>query len=142
MYLLTEKFKRRLIIWIGIVGLSLSMLLIATSPVLHLPHSPYIVFLGLVLLGVSSPLISIPVLPEVLESIETREDLNYSPDQIKNMISSLFVTSTGVGEGIGPVISSLFKEMVGFEHSYELFSCFLLLFSIIYVCYCGGIEIF
>ena len=70
MYLLTEKLQRRLVMVIGLLFLSLSMFLIGTTPALYLPHTTLIIAVGLVAMGLGAPMVSIPVLPEVLDSIE------------------------------------------------------------------------
>jgi hypothetical protein len=59
-------------------------------------------------------MISIPVMPECLEAIEEDKDLNFDPDLVNNETSALFVTSTGLGETLGPVISSYVNHYHGF----------------------------
>jgi hypothetical protein len=49
-------------------------------------------------------------MPECLEAIEDRADLNYDPEEVNNLISGIFVTSTGVGETLGPIASSLLNR--------------------------------
>jgi hypothetical protein len=56
-------------------------------------------------------------MPECLEAIERRTDFNYDPDKINNEISGIFVTSTGIGETIGPIASSILNELYGFTRA-------------------------
>jgi len=62
-------------------------------------------------------MISIPVLPDMLEAIEDADDLNYDMEEVNNIIASVFVTCTGVGEAIGPILNSILKEFYGFERA-------------------------
>jgi hypothetical protein len=66
-----------------------------------------LVLFGLCVIGMSAAMIAIPVMPECLESIEEREDFNFDPEHLNNEISGFFVSSTGVGETIGPIASSI-----------------------------------
>jgi hypothetical protein len=45
-------------------------------------------------MGMSAGMITIPVLPEMLEAIEMDDELanKYDPEQVENLISGLFVT--------------------------------------------------
>ena len=50
-------------------------------------------FLGLVLIGFSGSIITIPILPEMLESIEEDEELSEKYDKLalENYISGMFI---------------------------------------------------
>ncbi len=72
------------------------------------------ILIGLGCIGLAASLISIPVVPECLEAIEDCEELNYDPAEINNETSALFVTSTGVGETIGPIASAITNHHFGF----------------------------
>lgn len=64
-------------------------------------------------------MISIPCLPEMLESIEEDPELAsiYDPEQVENFISGLFVIVQSLGEAVGPMISSSLAEAYGFTFS-------------------------
>ena len=96
---------------------------------------------GLVVMGLGAPMVSIPVLPEVLDSLEQRKDLNYDQDQVNNRVTSYFVCATGIGEAVGPITSSSLEHLVGFSHAYEIFGLTLITFTVIYFVFCGGFEI-
>lgn len=57
-------------------------------------------------------MVSIPVLPEMLECIEEDEELNETYDQnsIENFISGLFISFQSLGEALGPIISSQLSD--------------------------------
>lgn len=117
MFLLTRAFPKRLIIFFGLFGLGIANFMIGTSPYLGLDRNSTTIMIGLILLGFSAPMISIPVLPDMLESIEVAEDLNYDMEEVNNYIASIFTCCSGIGEAIGPMASSVLKKLYGFEHS-------------------------
>ena len=70
MYLLTERYPKRLVMLIGFLFLACGMALVGQSNVLGLDADADFVLLGLVLLGCAAAMIAIPVMPECLEAIE------------------------------------------------------------------------
>ena len=61
-------------------------------------------------------MVSIPVLPEMLESVEQDEELQglYNREACENTISGLFVSFQSLGEASGPIVSSILAETYGF----------------------------
>ena len=110
MYLFTERLPKRAVILIGMVMMSIGMFFVGTSKSLGLENNPAMIILGLMIIGAAAGMISIPVLPEMLEEIEERGDRNFDIEELNNYISGLFVTCTGLGEFIGPVLSSSLNE--------------------------------
>lgn len=70
MYLLTQRIKKRGIILTGFILVTLSMLMIGGSDLIQGKNQPVFIFVGLIIMGFSCGLISIPVLPEMLETVE------------------------------------------------------------------------
>ena len=95
-------------------------------------------------MGASAGMITIPVLPEMLECIEEDQELSskYDMEQVENLISGLFVTYQSLGEAVGPMISSSIAEYYSFTVSQEFFAIVLLLFSIAYFSMCGNFAMF
>lgn len=69
MYLFTEKLPKRAVILIGICLMSIGMFFVGTSKTLGLENNPAMIILGLMIIGASAGMISIPVLPEMLDAI-------------------------------------------------------------------------
>ena len=63
-------FSRRSVIFFGLSCFTVSIFLIGTSPMLEMKNSPATIFTGLMLLGFSAAMISIPLIPEVIHSVE------------------------------------------------------------------------
>lgn len=58
------------------------------------------------------------------------------------MISGLFVSFMSIGEALGPVGNSILVQSFGFRRAYELYSLYILFFSICYFCTCGNVAMF
>jgi hypothetical protein len=93
MYLLTQKMQKRGVILIGFVQISFAMLMIGGSDIFDFQKQPVFVFLGLCIIGLSVGMITIPVLPEMLDSIEEDSSIGgrYDLESIENYISGLFI---------------------------------------------------
>lgn len=89
-------------------------------------------------------MITIPVLPEMLESVEDDAELcqKYDMEQVANYVSGMFVTWQSMGEAIGPMISSSIAEWYSFTVSQEFFAIVLLVFSFSYFSFCGNFSMF
>lgn len=105
---------------------------------------PVFIFLGLCFIGLSAGMISIPVLPEMLECVEEDQELaqKYDMETIENTISGLFISFQSIGEAAGPIAASSLSETYGFQTAQEIYSGFLCLFFISYFLSCGHIKMF
>ena len=142
MYLFTERLPKRAVILLGILMMSIGMFFVGTSKSLHLENNPAMIMLGLMIIGAAAGMISIPVLPEMLEAIESRNDRNYNVEELNNYISGMFVTCTGLGEFIGPVLSSLLNDAYGFRGAQDIYANIILVFALIYFFCVGHFYIF
>lgn len=138
MYLLTARVPKRLVIILGVITMALGMFFVGTSKLFGFANDADFVLIGLVLIGLAACMIAIPVLPEMLESIEEEEDLNYDPDELNDLISSLFVSSTGVGEAIGPVLSSTLIEIYGYTMTQDIYAFMLMAYAAAYLLKTGS----
>lgn len=89
-------------------------------------------------------MISIPVLPEMLECIEEDEELatKYDMETIENVISGLFISFQSIGEAAGPIAASSLAEAYGFQTAQEIYCGFLAFFFVSYFCFCGNFKMF
>ena len=116
-YLLTQRMRKRGVMLIGFIMITLAMQMIGGSDTLfEFQKQPVFIFLGLCLIGLSCGMISIPVLPEMLECIEDDEELaqKYDIETIENVISGLFISFQSIGEAVGPIAASSLSEHYGF----------------------------
>lgn len=89
-------------------------------------------------------MVSIPVLPEMLEAVEQTPEVatKYDMESIENYISGLFVSFQSMGEAAGPVMSSWIAEKYGFTASQEAFAALLVIFTVTYFVSCGACSVF
>jgi hypothetical protein len=101
---------------IGFKLIAVSMLMIGGSDFLQFQKQPVFIFLGLCILGLSVGMITIPALPEMLDSIEEDQSISrrYDIESIENYISGLFIGFQSVGEAAGPITSSILTDGFGF----------------------------
>lgn len=105
---------------IGLIVIAISMLMVGGSDfldsIVDFNRQPVFVFLGLTLTGLSAGLVTIPVLPEMLECVETDKDLaeKFDLDGMESLISGLFIFFQSIGEASGPVVSSFLTDRYGF----------------------------
>jgi len=141
MYLLVQKISRRATIFIGIFALGVGMAFIGTSKTLGLDNNPAMIIMGLMIVGAASGMVSVPVLPEMLEAVQEAK-LNYDMHELENRISSLFCFATGIGETFGPILGSTLYTAYGFHFAQEAAAIFLIFWSGLYFCFCGNISMF
>ncbi len=84
MFLVTERVPKRLVIIIGHILCAFGMLTVGCSKLFGLENDANMILAGLAVIGFSASLIAIPVMPECLEAIEDRSDLNYDPEEVNN----------------------------------------------------------
>lgn len=113
--------------------MSVGNFFVGTSEIFGAENDSDMILLGLCFVGVSAAIITIPVLPEMIESIDQCLEDSYEPEELNNIISSLFVTSTGVGETIGPILASVLTEIYDFRVSQELYATALAVYAVLYI---------
>jgi hypothetical protein len=62
-------------------------------------------------------MVTIPIMPEILDSIEERKDLseNMNEHVLHNNLSGYFVMCQGLGESLGPLTSSVLERKIEFR---------------------------
>jgi MFS family permease len=143
-YVLTTYMRKRGLIIIGWVNLTVAMLMIGGTKWIRGFNQPEFIFLGLVVIGLSAGMVSIPILPEMLEAIEDDEEMNqkYEKEVIENTISGLFITFQSIGETIGPILNSMLVKYFGFRRAFEIYATYLMIFFTLYFFFCGHYTIF
>jgi hypothetical protein len=78
------------VIFIGFCITCLASFLIGPSKLLGIYNSPALIIFGLAILGVGCGMIIIPMMPDMIESVEER-NLEVDEDDLHNNISGLFI---------------------------------------------------
>jgi len=98
----------------GMLVMSLGVFFIGVTEIFGFKDDILFSFAGMCMVGLAAGLISIPVVPEMLQSVEENPDLNFDPQEVNNRVSSLNVVLSAVGEAVGPIASSLLLAHFGF----------------------------
>ena len=132
--------SRRGVIFFGLSLFSMSLYLIGTSPMFGIRDSPGIIFTGLMLLGFSAAMITIPLVPEVIHSIEDAYP-ELAGEELHNVISGYFNSSIGVGEASGPIASGMLVATYGFRSSNDLIGSIILTFTVLFFLVNGNFSL-
>lgn len=140
-YLLTSKFRKTAVIIFGYAIVATGLFFVGPSKILGIQNSAAFIILGLAILGFGGSMIIIPIMPEMIESIEERYTIH---DEVflHNQISGMFIAFQGIGETLGPVLGSVLQHKFGFRSSQDFMACGVSAFMILYFLFCGGFSIF
>lgn len=89
-YVLTSRFQKTAVILMGYILTSGGMFLVGTSKLIGMYNSPVFILLGLSIMGFGCGMIIIPVLPDMIESVE-KERPHLNQDLLQNRMSGLFI---------------------------------------------------
>ncbi len=119
----------------------MSLYLIGTSPMLGIKDNSRVIFEGLMLLGFSAAMITIPLIPEVLESIE-KKCPHLEGEELNNVISGYFNSCIGVGEALGPILAGILVESHGFRSCYDMTGTLVLIYTLLFFIFNGNFSLF
>ena len=91
------------------------------------------IFVGLFFFGLSGSLVSIPIMSEMIEATEQNFEEKFDPEEVNNIVSSLFVTATGTGEIMGPTLASILVKLYSFRIAQEILASVVLVFAVLYL---------
>jgi len=140
--LYTKWVPKRGVILIGFAVLALGMFFIGSSPLLKVPEEIMFVVIGLMMEGAGLAMTIVPIFPEMLESVEERYPQYLGGAELSNVSAGMFNSALGVGEAIGPVVSSLLNSRIGFRGSQDVLGLIVSGFCVIYFFMCGGPYMF
>jgi len=138
---LTGKLKKSGVIFLGYGFTSCGMFLVGTSKLIGFYNSPAFIILGLAIMGLGCGMIIIPVLPDMIDSVEEKHK-NLDSAELNNNISGMFIACQGIGETLGPVFGSTSENIYGFRVTQDIIAIALLGFMILYFFICGRFELF
>jgi len=77
--------------------------------------------------------IAIPVLPEILDALNTDKKLNYDEKDIADVTSGMFMIAGALGDTIGPACGSVVSKVITFKKGMDLTGNTLLAFGLLYL---------
>ena len=126
-----DRVHRRVVLLIGLILFSISIYMVGTSPMLGIDDVSSTILAGLFLMGFAAVMITVPLIPEILNSIESQLPW-LEGEELNNVISGYLNSCIGIGEAIGPIASGLLTESLGFRHALDLAGTFILFFTLVY----------
>ena len=117
---------------IGLLLFTVSLYMIGTSPMFGIDDVSSTILMGLFLMGFSAVMVTVPLIPEILTSIEKQLPW-LEGEELNNVISGYLNSCIGIGEAIGPIASGALTESLGFRHGLDLAATFVLAFTVIYM---------
>lgn len=100
--------------------------------------------LGLVLFGVGTAMVTIPVMPEILEAIEKNPLLRGTFNELtmQNNVAGYFIVCQAIGETCGPLSSSFLKLQYSFRPAQQILNIGVTVFLILYILIVGFKDFF
>jgi len=89
-FILAERFKKQALILLGFILVGLMEFVVGPSVILGFPRNDYVTVAGVILIALFIPLITIPVMPDVIEAASERYP-TMAEEILHNKISGVFV---------------------------------------------------
>lgn len=90
---MTSKMRKSGVIFLGYILLAVGIFFVGPSKLLGLYNSPALIILGLAILGFGAGMVIIPVLPDMIEAVEEKNNDSIDEDELHNNISGLFIAA-------------------------------------------------
>lgn len=137
--LITKKFEPRTTMMIGFFILASCCFLIGPSNILGLPNESLpLMSIGLVILGLGAAFTIIPIIPEMLDTVEGK--YLESRSEVSDKFSGIFNIAGGFGQIVGPSIAGALEERVGFNYTFDIVAFMVLAHVLIYMLVCDGFR--
>jgi MFS family permease len=134
-------WNRRAIVFLGSLIFSIWAFMIGTSRILGFQNDPKLIFFGLCMTSFSSAMVIIPIFPEMLNTIETRNP-RMTGDELNNVCAGFFNSCVGIGEAVGPLMASVVSGPLSFRRSEDAIGCMVAIYCIMFLLGAGGLSIF
>lgn len=86
---------------------------------------------GMVLLGLACSLIFVPLLPEIIDAVQDKENIGEN-DELNDKASSLFNIAYAIGCLIAPIIGGLLNDYLHFRGTCDIMALSAAIFALIY----------
>jgi MFS family permease len=135
--LIAKKFEPRTSMIFGFIVLGMTCFMLGPSNLLGFPDkSLTLMIMGLAVLGVGAAFTIIPIIPEMLDTVDGKY-----PDytgEISDNFSAIFNCAGGLGQIVGPSVSGLLKNQLGFAWTFDIVALIVFGHLLAYILICGG----
>jgi len=92
---------------------------------------------GNVLLGISYAIMLVPMIPEIIDAVKDKEQVNKDDEvtirKISDLASGLFMCFNAVGNFLAPIIGGFIRERIGFRSTCDILALSSLIYGVIYL---------
>eukprot|EP00347_Sterkiella_histriomuscorum_P005636 403355840 len=127
----SQKIKKIYITQAAFIFASISLFFFGPSKLLHFPDSLTFMIIGMVLLGFSCSLIFVPLLPEIIDAVQDKENIGEN-NELNDKASSLFNMSYAIGCLIAPILGGAFNDSYKYRTTCDIFAVSAATFAVIY----------
>lgn len=141
---LTKHISRKGVLVIGLTCQTLGCLISGTDQILDWYNPGFFSIIGTMVIGFGTGMSVIPVMPEIIEGIESHPRFVFSYDEItlQNNLAGYFICCQSLGETIGPLASSFLEQGIEFRNSQIVLCTCATLFVMVYLLSFGVIGFF
>ena len=130
---LARKFPTRYITQSSFLIAFIALLFLGPSKLLNLPYGNIpMTIAGLSLCGITTATVFVPLLSDIINTLEESEDMSGRNLAINDKASALFNTAGAIGTIIGPIIGGVLNDGIGFESTCDTLALTSLGFAILY----------
>ncbi len=86
---------------------------------------------GMLFLGVSCALIFVPLLSEIIDAVQEKENMGENED-LNDMASGMFNSSYAIGCLIAPILGGFLNDQVGFRRTCDFMAFGAVVFMFLY----------
>lgn len=129
--LLTKIMARRYVTCCSFFIATIALFMFGPSKLLGFGKNLAISTVGLGLLGVGCSVIFVPLLSEIIEGVQEKENIGESAE-LNDKAAGLFNTSYAIGCIIAPILGGFLNEKYGFETTCDIMACSSFAFGVFY----------
>ena len=130
---LAREFPTRYITQSSFLIAFIALLFLGPSKLLNLPYGNIpMTIAGLSLCGITTATVFVPLLSDIINTLEESEDMSGRNLAINDKASALFNTAGAIGTIIGPIIGGVLNDGIGFESTCDTLALTSLGFAILY----------
>ena len=130
-----NKTNRKYLVLTGFLILSLGMFLFGPSKTMGFPNDLKVLMSGFGLIGLSLAFVTIPVIPEVLDTVtEMYHKENIASAKLNDRVAGLNATFLGLGQMIAPILGGSLVDSLGFKAATDTIAICSLFVAVVYFC--------
>lgn len=142
--ILTKQMSKKGILFMGLAFQITGCLVSGIDNIEKWYYPGVFTIFGLSLMGFGSGAAIIPIMPEIIEGIESDQRFAKGYDELilQNNLAGYFICCQAIGEALGPLMSSLLERGIEFRPTQKALCLSVTVFLFTYVMVCGACDFF